>query len=844
MRVSLAMLGAAALLACGRNKLHGTGNDPFTRAPAPNPIVSENQNPGDNDWYIGQESPLREIEGYASATSVEAGDTLDVMISVSAESDYSYAVYRLGYYGGAGARKVLAGPTLHGTPAPDCPRDPATALVECDWPVSFSLPISRAWVSGIYLIKLHRADGRERYVPFVIRDRRAAEVLFKQTATTDQAYNRWGGESLYFDATHTMPKGRAYKTSFNRPFADGAGAHAVLWWEQHALRFLERNGYDVTYGTGVDSAAIPGFFDGVGMILAAGHDEYWTAKERTATDAALASGKTSLVTLSANPAYWRIRLEPDAQGRPNRTVVCYKNEQDQDPALAAGAESTARFRDPPNPAPENGLYGSMYENWTLMGYPLLVTSVSHPFFAGTGFAAGDSVRGLVGYEYDRMFDNGATPEGTVALMTSPLVNAEGWPSAAQVVTRTTPEGRVVFSAGSIYWPLALSHEADRTDTRIWNFTWNVLETALAHRRAPRPLPGFAVRLRSEGATRPRYAKSIEALAGIPGARALKDGPLAQASFLAPAGIAVGADFTIYLSEATANVIRMIKNGEVTTIAGTGVAGLRDGPGAQAMLNVPTGIALGPDGALYLADSSNHVIRRIANDAARTVTTYAGKRTSFGGYRDGPGADAAFFFPMSLAFDAAGVLYVADEENHLVRAIAPDAQRVVSTLAGTSSGFADGPARSAAFNFPTGISAGPDGSLYVLDSGNARIRRIRPGTARVVETIAGTGLFGYDDGSGEKARLQGQGGIQWMPSGVLWTDSASNRVRQLNDGSPTAYADAAHTEVTTFAGDGRIGGALSTPDKSNIVAPAAIAVGPDGKLYLVDSGNSVIRVLTP
>src|SRR5438874_9513291 len=98
MRVSSALLGLAVLLGCNRNRIHGTGTDPetFTRTAAPNPIAGENALPGDGDWYIGQESPAHEIEGYASATAVEAGETLDVRVSVSAENDFSYAVYRLG----------------------------------------------------------------------------------------------------------------------------------------------------------------------------------------------------------------------------------------------------------------------------------------------------------------------------------------------------------------------------------------------------------------------------------------------------------------------------------------------------------------------------------------------------------------------------------------------------------------------------------------------------------------------------------------------------------------------------------------------------------------------------
>jgi len=164
---------------------------------------------------------------------------------------------------------------------------------------------------------------------------------------------------------------------------------------------------------------------------------------------------------------------------------------------------------------------------------------------------------------------------------------------------------------------------------------------------------------------------------------------------------------------------------------------------------------------------------------------------------------------------------------------------VSTFAGTSSGYADGPALQAAFNFPTGITMGPDGTLYVLDSGNARIRRIKPSGNPVVETVVGTGIFGFQDGAGDQAMIRGQSGILWMPSGVLFSDSANNRVRQFQDGD-----DAASTSVTTFAGTGLTGSTLSTPGQTPVVAPAGLAVSPAGSVYVADTGNSVIRELTP
>lgn len=811
---------------------------PWPRQAAPNPIAEENAKPGDGDWYIGKEASHHEIEGYASDVSAEAGETLDVMVSTSTASDYTYAVYRLGWYGGQEARKVATGPTLHGTPAPACPADPTTMLVECDWPKSFSLTIGSDWVSGAYLIKLHRADGYERYVPFVVRDHRAADVLFKLAVNTDEAYNRWGGESLYFDSSHTMPNGRAYAASFDRPFDDGAGAYSLLWWERHAVRFLEQNGYDVTYGTSVDMYRYQGFAKGVGALLFAGHDEYWTARERAAVDEVMASGETSLVNLTANPAYWRVRLEPDAQGRPFRRVVCYKNEQAKDPDPDAG--TTARFRDDPDPHPENALFGTMYENWLFTGYPLVVSDVSDPLFANTGFNPGDTVPGLVGYEYDKVFDNGLTPPGLKVLANSPVLNAQAYPSSSQVVSYTTPQGRLVFSAGSIYWPLALSTETSRGDVRIWRLTWNVLETALSHRRAARPMPtDWPDRVREDGVAVPRYARQIAEFAGRAGVHQRIDGPVASAAFASPTGIAVDSHGTVFVADSVANVIRAIKGGMVTTYAGDGVDGDLDGPAKFARFRVPTALAIGPDGALYVADSDNHLIRRIGTDADHTVTTYAGNDSRYGGYQDGPGAQAFFNRPVSLVFGKQGELYVVDEENDLIRVVGNDAQHTVSTFAGTWNGFVDGPALQAAFNYPTGITIGPDGTLYILDTGNARVRRIKPSTNPVVETVVGTGLFGFQDGTGDQAMLRGQNGILWMPSGVLFTDSASNRVRQFQDG-----ADAAHTTVTTFAGTGLTGSTISTPDQTPVVAPAGIAVGPDGTLHVSDTGNSVIRTLTP
>ena len=814
---------------------------PYTRASAPNPIVAENQKPGDWDWYISQDSPNHEIEGYASDVSVEAGESLDVMVSTSVPSDFTYAVYRLGWYGGDGARKVQVGPTLHGQPGPACPRDATTNRVECDWPVSFTLSIPGEWLSGVYFIKLHRADGFERYVSFTVRDHRAADVLFKVSVNTDQAYNRWGGESLYFDSSGTSPSGMGFEISFDRPFDDGAGTYSILWWEQHALRFLEQYGYDVSYGTSLDAYRFDGFYKGIGAIVTAGHDEYWTQRERDVINGVLAGGQTSLVNLTANPAYWRVRYSPDGHGKPHRRMSCYKAEQQLDPFGAGDNTTTAMFRLTPNAQPENGVFGTMYEDWMLMGYPLIINDVSNPLFNGTGFHAGDQVPQVVGYEYDKVFDNGLTPPNTTVLASSPVLNAEAFPSTSQVVVRTTPQGRVVFSAGSIYWPLALSNQANWQDSRVQKLTWNVMEAALAHRHTPRPPPDIPFVTHDDPPPVQRLATSISAFAGKAGLLKRVDGPAQQAGFASPTGLAVDSRGTVYVADTTANVIRMISGGNVTTFAGDGVDGDQNGPANQARFRWPTGLAIVPDHALYVADSDNHEIRRIDLTApGNPVTTYAGVDNRHGGYADGPGDQAYFNRPTSIAFGPQGQLYVADEENNLIRVIAHDAAHTVSTFAGTWNGYADGPALTAAFNFPTAVATGPDGTVYVLDTGNALLRRIKPSSNPTVDTIAGQlDMFGCVDGSGDQALLRGQMGLLWMPSGVLWADGSSNKIRQIVDGT-----SASTSNVTTFAGNGLEGTTISSPGLSNISVPAGLAVGPHGEVYVSDTANGVVRQLVP
>jgi hypothetical protein len=237
-------------------------------------IRDENARLGDSEWQLSNPAEDHEIEGYASATSVNRGDGINLFVS-TADASYSIEIYRMGWYGGAGGRRVL-GPVLQRGIAQSAPIvNSRTRQVECDWVEPYVLHTSdsdpKEWVSGVYLAKLTAShSGKQSYIIFVVRDeKRTSDLLFQTSVTTYQAYNSWGGYSLY-------SKPRATHVSFNRPYRDGHGSGQFTAWESRMLRFLEREGYDVTYATDIDSHERGELLTMHKGFLSVGHDEYWS----------------------------------------------------------------------------------------------------------------------------------------------------------------------------------------------------------------------------------------------------------------------------------------------------------------------------------------------------------------------------------------------------------------------------------------------------------------------------------------------------------------------------------------------------------------------------------------
>ena len=309
-----------------------------------------------------------------------------------------------------------------------------------------------------------------------------------------------------------------------------------------------------------------------------------------------------------------------------------------------------------------------------------------------------------------------------------------------------------------------------------------------------------------------------------------DGPAATAQFNFPNGVAVAPNGTVYVADRFNNRIRATNpaTGEVTTLAGNGTQGFADGPGNTAQFNDPTGVAVAPNGTVYVADVINNRIRAI-NPTTGQVTTLAGNGTV--GFADGPGNTAQFNDPTGVAVAAGGTVYVADLSNHRIRAINPTTGQV-TTLAGGTPGFADGTGDTAQFDFSFGVAVAPNGTVYVADSN--RIRAINP-TTRVVTTLAGSGTDGFADGPGTTAQFGSPYGVAVAAGGTVYVaDVSNNRIRAIN---PTT------SRVSTLAGSGTEGFADGTGTNAQFNRPYGVAVAPNGTIYVADTDNHRIRKIT-
>jgi Domain of unknown function (DUF4082)/Bacterial Ig domain len=439
-----------------------------------NSIVTENALPGNpsTEWDLSGPGATN-IQGFATDISVNRSQTVYFKISTDS-NNYRIDIYRMGYYGGLGGRKVASSVPAAGLSTVTILRMPSAqpgpftnssiGLVDAgNWSVSASWAVPSTAVSGVYIAHLVRQDATsgENHIPFIVRDDGVPhDIVFQTSDTTWHAYNGWGGYSLYGGGATASSDGRAYKVSYNRPIAtrDGVGTYAgpqdfLFGVEIAAIHWLEANGYDVCYIAGVDTDRLDTTGNGGQLLnhkvfLSVGHDEYWSGSspansngslslskgQRANVEAARAAG-VNLAFWSGNEVFWKTRYESSTvttDGSPTayRTLVCYKETRDDkvldpdDPPTCTCTWRDPRFS-PPGDAgrPENALTGTIFmvddfrEDQILIPYPMTTLR----FWRNTAVAttapgnSGSLVKNYLGYEWDSSPDNGFRPAGLIPL---------------------------------------------------------------------------------------------------------------------------------------------------------------------------------------------------------------------------------------------------------------------------------------------------------------------------------------------------------------------------------------------------------------------------------------------
>jgi Domain of unknown function (DUF4082)/Fibronectin type III domain/Bacterial Ig domain len=487
----------------------GSGADPAAAAetdpcaaPVTNKIACENSKPGDppSNWQIigiGDES----IQGFATQMSTPVGGTVSFKIKTSS-SNYHINILRLGYYGGDGARIIKENlkPTASlPQTQPECMHEESTGLVDCgNWSVSASWQVPTEAVSGLYIAQLVRDDpqdkGGESQIFFDVTEPEShAPIVLKTSDSTWEAYNAYGGNSLY-SCTKWCPKGEpeaykaAYSVSYNRPF-DGTlptddGKSDPFYAEYQMIRWLEKNGYNMTYVSQPEIASNPSVLLNHKVVISSGHDEYWSGAERSAWVAAREAG-VNLAFFSGNEIYWKTRFGPsiDSSHTANRTVTTYKethfNEpvDPEEPKTATSTWQDPRFKAGGAGNPPNALSGQQFlVNSGTADIKVPGTFAPLRFWKNTAVAKLTPTQtltlspgtGTLGYEWDVDQDNGFRPAGRISLSSTTVNGVEVFNDYGTHVEEKgiathslslyrAPSGALVFGAGTVQWSWGLDN---------------------------------------------------------------------------------------------------------------------------------------------------------------------------------------------------------------------------------------------------------------------------------------------------------------------------------------------------------------------------------------------------
>jgi hypothetical protein len=477
-------------------------------AGAPASVAVENRARGTSAWRLPGAASLiggaahGAISAYVAEQAIARGAVQRVYVSAPGASTVRMAVYRMGWYGGLGGRLMLASGALPARRQPPCAHSTQTGLTECAWHATLFFPIPSALTSGVYIVGLRASTGAESDCIFVVRPAAPAPVMVQIPTSTYEAYNAWGGDSLY-------PGGRLHvgatrsdqgvQVSYDRPYDSETGAGQFFIREVAIVRFLERYGYPAAYTTDASIDSDPAQLAGARVLVDAGHSEYWSARQERAV-ASARDGGTSVLLISSDTLAWRVRYaaagaSSSQAGQRGHRIIAYKQFAASEPGGRAltglfphgGAELsgsayngciTPRLAQPGPPA---------YRYYAWRPAPSLKPAW---LFAGTGVTASTAIAGIVGYELDERAP--ATPAGTRVVGGASGVRcmretepAQIHGASAQSTLYTASSGALVFATGTLGWLYGLSPVPEASpdvprapDPRVVAMTRNVLDRAL------------------------------------------------------------------------------------------------------------------------------------------------------------------------------------------------------------------------------------------------------------------------------------------------------------------------------------------------------------------------------
>jgi hypothetical protein len=466
-------------------------------AAAEAPLAAENARPGSPGWTVSPHGTG--ISGYVVPASVRPGERVGIAVSTTSAT-YDLDYYRIGWYRAAGGRLVR---TAHGLPGrnqgvwtpgtfgvagcPTCLYDAQTGLLQPQWAITNSFTVPASWPSGDYVVRITTPAGDVAYAQFVVReDRSTSAVLAVLPLNTYEAYNDWGGKSLYGSNSTgpaTLASGEfklaATQVSLERPYASIDAARQDF----ETVAFLERSGFDATYATSVDVDRDPELLGRHRVVIFVGHDEYWSRAMRDDAESARDTG-TNLIFLGGNDVFWQVRYGTGASGADHSVLICYRSASIDPIAATDPPDATVRFADPPLSRPESSLTGTTYTDPILKAPTDWVVAPTAPAWltAGTRLVAGSAIKGLVGVECDRLDRNLPIPSTLVVVSSSPVLKS-GVPSHCDSIYYQAPRGAQVFSAGTWSWEDFLDGSHQNAD--VVAMTNNLLERFGAPGRADR-----------------------------------------------------------------------------------------------------------------------------------------------------------------------------------------------------------------------------------------------------------------------------------------------------------------------------------------------------------------------